>query len=124
MERGQRAELDPGAHRHLQPRRLFQRPATDDHRAVVAVIVGLVLAGLLEDVIELPEVIGAAASLAVPFVIGDNVRRRRNELAELAERADRAERQRELLAAQRVGEERTRIARDLTTSWPTPSAPS
>jgi signal transduction histidine kinase len=82
--------------------------------AVVAVIVGLlVLAGLLEDVIELPEVIGAAASLAVPFVVGDNVRRRRNELAELAGRADRAERQRELLAAQRVGEERTRIARDL-----------
>ena len=70
--------------------------------AVVAVIVGLlVLAGLLQDVIELPEVIGAAASLAVPFVIGDNVRRRRNELAELAERADRAEHQRERLAAQR-----------------------
>ena len=57
--------------------------------------------------------IGAAASLAVPFVIGDNVRRRRNELSELAERADRAERERELLAGQRVGEERTRIARDL-----------
>jgi signal transduction histidine kinase len=89
------------------------RPRTIN-AAVVALIVGLlVLAGLLEDVIELPEVIGAAASLAVPFVVGDNVRRRRNELAELAERADRAERQRELLAAQRVGEERTRIARDL-----------
>ncbi len=82
--------------------------------AVVALIVGLlVLAGLLEDVIELPEVIGAAASLAVPFVVGDNVRRRRNELAEFAERADRAERQRELLVVQRLGEERTRIARDL-----------
>ena len=69
--------------------------------------------GLRDDVIELPEAIGAAASLAVPFVVGDNVRRRRNELAELAERAERAERERELLALQRVGEERTRIARDL-----------
>ena len=49
----------------------------------------------------------------MPFVVGDNVRRRRNELAELSERADRAERERELLALQRVGEERTRIARDL-----------
>jgi signal transduction histidine kinase len=81
---------------------------------LVALIVGfLVLMGLLEDIIELPEVIGAAASLAVPFVVGDNVRRRRNELAELAERADRAERERELLAGQRVVEERARIARDL-----------
>ena len=81
---------------------------------VVAVIVGgLVVAGLLEDVIEVPEMVGAAASFAVPFVVGDNVRRRRNDLAELAERAERAERERELLAGQRVGEERTRIARDL-----------
>ena len=92
--------------------------------AVVAVIVGLlVLAGLLEDVIELPEVIGAAASLAVPFVVGDNVRRRRNE-ARRTRRAPTEPSVSELLAAQRVGEERTRIARDLTTSWPTPSAPS
>ena len=81
---------------------------------IVALIVGfLLLMGIREDVVEIPEAIGAAASLAVPFVVGDNVRRRRNELAELAERADRAERERELLALQRVGEERTRIARDL-----------
>ncbi len=81
---------------------------------VVALIIGfLLLMGLRDDVVEVPEAIGAAASLAVPFVVGDNVRRRRNELAELAERADRAERERELLALQRVGEERTRIARDL-----------
>ena len=81
---------------------------------VVALIIGfLLLMGLRDDVIEVPETIGGAASLAVPFVVGDNVRRRRNELAELAERAERAERERELLALQRVGEERTRIARDL-----------
>jgi signal transduction histidine kinase len=81
---------------------------------IVALIIGFLLAmGIHDGVVELPEVIGAAASLAVPFVVGDNVRRRRNELAELAERADRAERERELLALQRVGEERTRIARDL-----------
>jgi signal transduction histidine kinase len=81
---------------------------------IVAVIIGfLLLMGIRENLVEIPEAIGAAASLAVPFVVGDNVRRRRNELAELAERAERAERERELLALQRVGEERTRIARDL-----------
>jgi signal transduction histidine kinase len=89
------------------------RPRTITACAVALIVGFLVVSGLLDDVIELPEVIGAAASLAVPFVIGDNVRRRRNELSELAERADRAERERELLAGQRVGEERTRIARDL-----------
>ena len=89
------------------------RPRTVAAGVVAVIVGGLVVAGLLEDVIEVPEMVGAAASLAVPFVVGDNVRRRRNDLAELAERAERAERERELLAGQRVGEERTRIARDL-----------
>jgi signal transduction histidine kinase len=47
------------------------------------------------------------------MVLGDNMRRRREHVAELAERAERAERERELLAHQRLQEERTRIAREL-----------
>ncbi len=47
------------------------------------------------------------------FILGDNIRRRRERYADLAERAERAEREREFLASQRVSEERTRIAREL-----------
>lgn len=51
--------------------------------------------------------------LTICFLAGDIVQRRRTELADLAARAERAELERELLAGQRVAEERTRIARDL-----------
>jgi signal transduction histidine kinase len=81
--------------------------------AEVLIVAALVVAGVMDDAIEVAEAIGAFASLTVPLVVGDNVRRRRNELAELSARAERAERERELLALRRVGEERTRIARDL-----------
>ena len=57
--------------------------------------------------------LGAVVWLVASFVVGDNMRRRRTELAELSERAERAERERELLASRRVTEERTRIAREL-----------
>ena len=57
--------------------------------------------------------LGALVWLIAAFVVGDNMRRRRTEIAEFAERAERAERERELLAGQRVTEERTRIAREL-----------
>lgn len=89
------------------------RPRLATACVVAGIIVGLLLLGIAEEVIQPVEGIGAFASVAVPFVVGDNIRRRRNELAELAERAERAERERELIAAQRVTEERTRIARDL-----------
>ncbi len=49
----------------------------------------------------------------IAYVIGDNLQRRRHAVANLGERADRAERERELLARERVRDERTRIAREL-----------
>ena len=47
------------------------------------------------------------------FVLGDNLRRRRLHVESLADRAERAEREREILARERVAEERARIAREL-----------
>ena len=57
--------------------------------------------------------LGGLVWLTASFVVGDNMRRRRLELSDLAARAERAERERELLAGQRVTEERARIAREL-----------
>ena len=51
--------------------------------------------------------------LAAAFVLGDNLRRRRQHVDSLADRAERAEREREILARERVAEERARIAREL-----------
>ena len=51
--------------------------------------------------------------LTAGFVLGDNLRRRRLNLETLADRAERAERERDLLARERVAEERNRIAREL-----------
>jgi signal transduction histidine kinase len=63
------------------------------------------------------EPVGALlASLGVSVaavLIGDNMQTRRRRVDELAERAERAERERELLARERVVEERARIAREL-----------
>ena len=53
------------------------------------------------------------ACFTAAFVLGDNLRRRRLHVESLADRAERAERERELLARERVAEERTRIAREL-----------
>ena len=78
-------------------------------------LVALLVLGVINADVELSglEAVGAAAVLVVAFVIGDNVQRRRTEVRDLSERADRAERERELIAGQRVSEERGRIARDL-----------
>ena len=46
-------------------------------------------------------------------MLGDNLRRRRQHLESLADRAERAERERDLLARERVADERNRIAREL-----------
>ncbi len=59
------------------------------------------------------EFVGTVVLLVTGFVLGDNMRRRREHVDSLAERAERAERERELLAEQRVNAERTRIAREL-----------
>jgi signal transduction histidine kinase len=60
-----------------------------------------------EALVSVPVMFGGA------MVLGDNMRRRREHVAELAERAERAERERELVAHQRLQDERTRIAREL-----------
>jgi signal transduction histidine kinase len=59
------------------------------------------------------DVVPAIGILTAAFVIGDNLRRRRDHLESLADRAERAERERDLLARERVAEERNRIAREL-----------
>ncbi len=63
--------------------------------------------------VTLIDVVAAIGMLTAAFVLGDNLRRRRDHLESLADRADRAERERDLLARERVAEERNRIAREL-----------
>lgn len=57
--------------------------------------------------------VSAGAIMLAAFLWGDVVKRRRLEVLQLAARVERAERERELLAAQQVGAERARIAREL-----------
>lgn len=78
-----------------------------------AVTCGFVLLGVINNVVEIGALIGTTVTLTASFLIGDNLRRRRERVAHLAERAERAERERDLLARDRVNEERTRIAREL-----------
>jgi signal transduction histidine kinase len=80
----------------------------------ITVAVGLLfIAGWIEGLSLLDEFISTGVVLITAFVLGDNLRRRREHLDGLAERAERAEREQGLLAEQRVAAERTRIARDL-----------
>ena len=91
-------------------------PTRSKALGVLGAAVGAFLVlGLLEDRDDFTiwVALGAVVWLVASFVVGDNMRRRRTELAELSERAERAERERELLASRRVTEERTRIAREL-----------
>ena len=78
----------------------------------MVVLVGGTLAIVAGDV-DLIDVVPAIGLLTAAFVIGDNLRRRRDHLESLADRAERAERERDLLARERVAEERNRIAREL-----------
>ncbi|WP_116999444.1 sensor histidine kinase [Desertimonas flava] len=82
---------------------------------ITAAITAILVLSLLLDLdgITVGDAIGVAALMAVCFLVGELMRRRRNEIAELAARADRAEHERELVVGQRLAEERTRIARDL-----------
>ncbi len=82
--------------------------------SAIAVMVGLLfVAGWIDGLSLLDEFISTGVLLITAFVLGDNLRRRRQQNASLAERAERAEREQGLLAEQRVAAERTRIARDL-----------
>ena len=81
--------------------------------AIAAAVVLLFIAGWIDGLSLLGEFVSTGVLLITAFVLGDNLRRRREHVDSLAERAERAERERELLAEQRVAAERTRIARDL-----------
>jgi signal transduction histidine kinase len=81
--------------------------------AITLLVVALFIAGWIDGLSLLDEFISTGVLLITAFVVGDNLRRRRQHVADLAERAERAEREHDLLAEQRVAAERTRIARDL-----------
>ncbi len=81
--------------------------------AIGAMILMLFVAGWLDGQNLISEFIGTIILLVTAFVLGDNMRRRRDHVATLAERAERAEREQELIAERRVNAERTRIAREL-----------
>lgn len=81
--------------------------------AITALVVALFVAGWADGLQLLDEFISTGVLLVTAFVVGDNLRRRRQHVTDLAERAERAEREQGLLAEQRVTAERTRIARDL-----------
>jgi signal transduction histidine kinase len=80
---------------------------------ITALVIGLFVLGWIDGLHLFDEFISTGVLLTTAFVVGDNLRRRRQHLADLAERAERAEREQGLLAEQRVTAERTRIARDL-----------
>ena len=81
--------------------------------AIAALVAALFVAGWIDGLSLLDEFISTGVLLITAFVLGDNLRRRRQQNANLIERAARAEREQGLLAEQRVAAERTRIARDL-----------
>jgi len=73
----------------------------------------LFVAGLLVDELDVGGFLSSVVVLVTAFVLGDNLRRRRDAAVALEERLVRAERERELVAQQRVTAERARIAREL-----------
>jgi signal transduction histidine kinase len=85
-------------------------------RAIVAALVVVLADGTVAVAtgdLTLVDGIAALGMLTAAYVLGDNLRRRRQHLESLADRAERAERERDLLARERVAEERNRIAREL-----------
>lgn len=81
--------------------------------ATLVAIDALFIAGLIVDELNFASFISSVVILVTAFVLGDNLRRRRDAAAALQERLGRAERERELIGHQRVSAERTRIAREL-----------
>ncbi|MEL6892798.1 MAG: sensor histidine kinase, partial [Actinomycetota bacterium] len=81
---------------------------------LISVMIGLLfIAGLFVDELIIADFIWSTVILVTAFVLGDNLRRRREAAVAMTERAERAERERDLLAQQRVAAERSRIAREL-----------
>ncbi len=73
----------------------------------------LYIAGLAVGEVYIGDFISSIVILVTAFVVGDNLRRRRDKAESLTERAERAEREQALIAQQQVNAERTRIAREL-----------
>ena len=92
---------------------------TNGRRRVVAVAVfavsatALIVIGYFRHELPLGGLISTMVSLTGVVILGDNLQRRRQHIIDLGERAERAERERDLLARQRVHDERSRIAREL-----------
>jgi signal transduction histidine kinase len=80
---------------------------------IVASITLLFLSGLAVSQLGIGDFTSSIVVLVAGFVLGDNLQRRRETADALQEQLERAERERELIAHQRVTEERTRIAREL-----------
>jgi len=95
-----------GAH-SVGPRRTRLLVATSVSIGVLFIV------GLLIDELNIGAFISSVVTLVTAFVLGDNLRRRREAADALQERLQRAERERELVAQRRVADERTRIAREL-----------
>ena len=81
--------------------------------SIGAALIVLFLLGVANDEVDIGGFISSAVFLVTAFVLGDNLRRRREKADSLAERAERAEREQALIAQQQVNAERTRIAREL-----------
>jgi signal transduction histidine kinase len=76
-------------------------------------VLGFITFGVVNHDVQWQAMVSTTVLFATAIILGDNMRRRRERAAELVERAERAERERELVATQRVQQERTRIAREL-----------
>lgn len=82
--------------------------------ALIAVVIAtLFVTGLSVGELDVGSFVSSTIVLVTAFVLGDNLRRRRDAAAALQERAERAERERELIAQREVNAERSRIAREL-----------
>lgn len=80
----------------------------------IAVLISVLLvAGLVRDELDIGSFVWTIVVHTTAFVLGDNLRRRRDAAQAIQDRLERAERERELIAHQRVAAERTRIAREL-----------
>ncbi len=80
-----------------------------------AIMVAVLVAGLLwpGESLSIVDAVASIVFYGTAWVVGDNVRTRRDHLAEVEKRAEAAEAQRESEAARAIEQERTAIAREL-----------
>ena len=64
--------------------------------AIAVLVLALFVAGWIDGLSLLDEFISTGVVLVTAFVVGDNLRRRRQHISDLAERAERAEREHDL----------------------------